>query len=491
MLKKSLLVSLSVCFVMAQTIFAAVPLKIVHSGRLMNSQGIPVNGNSKIEFRIYDDPTAGTLKWSEVQNPVPVTNGIYSVAMGSNTAIGVTVFDGTDRYLETWVNDEKLSPRVPLSSVAHAYLSEKAYYLTGSTICTVNGNVGIGTTNPGGLLDVGISFFTSPGAITIKPQSGANNGGNLYFTGAGSNKYFYIDNNAGRLRIITQDTVGESEKLTVLNNGYVGIGTSNPVGHFATRRALIIADTTNDAVLELWGTASGKAYMQSVAGNAYIGNLAKGSGNGFTQLFYGDGIVSLTIKGADGNVGIGITNPGAKLEAANIKIGEGLEVDGYTPGTDTAGMWFYVGDGTNAHYKLCYFDVWKDGASVSHVRLIGTLNQASEQVYVTCSGSGGWVNGCSRKIKHDIKQLTVADCSKLTGQFDNLTLYAYKRNDDSTNSPEVGFISEETPDIMGSVDTKYISYIKAIGFLNVVAKNNIGKLDDLETRVSELENKFK
>jgi len=95
-----------------------------------------------------------------------------------------------------------------------------------------------------------------------------------------------------------------TSKLTIDTNGNVGIRTTAPVGHASSRKALILSDTANDALFEVWGSAGGKVFFQSVAGNAYMGSLAMGSGAGNLYLAYGDGSDGLIINGANGVVGI-------------------------------------------------------------------------------------------------------------------------------------------------------------------------------------------
>jgi prefoldin subunit 5 len=95
--------------------------------------------------------------------------------------------------------------------------SNPLFKVAGSTMVVLNnGNVGIGTTNPHTKLEIGA-------------QDGANEGGEIRWAGAGTNRYFYLDNHAGRLRYVSQDASGESEKITILNTGNVGIGTTSPL----------------------------------------------------------------------------------------------------------------------------------------------------------------------------------------------------------------------------------------------------------------------
>ena len=78
--------------------------------------------------------------------------------------------------------------------------------------------------------EVGINDTTkvsidNSGVLTLHPQDGTNEGGEMIFMGAAANRRFNIDNFQGRMRIITQDATGESEKVRITNTGNVGIGT--------------------------------------------------------------------------------------------------------------------------------------------------------------------------------------------------------------------------------------------------------------------------
>jgi len=86
--------------------------------------------------------------------------------------------------------------------------------------------------------------------------------------------------------------------------GNTGIGTSNPVGHWSTRKTLVIADLTNDAMLEFWGSLGSKSLLQNAAGDTYVGNLTLGTGAGDCILLSGAGAAAVWVK-ANENVGIG------------------------------------------------------------------------------------------------------------------------------------------------------------------------------------------
>jgi hypothetical protein len=90
-----------------------------YQGRLADRNGNTLNGPQNLEFSIYDTNTGGNLIWgSESHTGVPVSDGLFSVGLGSLTAGGIptSTWNG-DRYLQITVNGETLSPRELIRSV--------------------------------------------------------------------------------------------------------------------------------------------------------------------------------------------------------------------------------------------------------------------------------------------------------------------------------------------------------------------------------------
>ncbi|MDP2896143.1 MAG: hypothetical protein Q8Q12_06235, partial [bacterium] len=118
----------------------AVPLLINYQGELRSpTTGDPVpDGSYDVVFKIYDVQSGGTKLWEGTHstgngNPVQVTNGIFSVILGSGTAnaLDASLFDGADRWLETAIGTETLSPRQRITSVAYSIISENSRLLAG------------------------------------------------------------------------------------------------------------------------------------------------------------------------------------------------------------------------------------------------------------------------------------------------------------------------------------------------------------------------
>ena len=90
-----------------------------YQGRLADNAGTPLDGNYGMSFALYDAASAGNLVWGPEDHPaVPVSAGLFSVGLGSQTPGGIptTTWNG-DRYLEITVGGETLSPRELIRSV--------------------------------------------------------------------------------------------------------------------------------------------------------------------------------------------------------------------------------------------------------------------------------------------------------------------------------------------------------------------------------------
>ncbi|MFC1802230.1 hypothetical protein ACFLY7_02200, partial [Patescibacteria group bacterium] len=111
--------------------------QINYQGKLTNSSDVAVaNGTYHMKFQIYDAETGGTLLLEENRststgNRVSVTDGLFSILIGSSTSLTSLDFNQT-LYLETRVGGtassswETLTPRKKLGAVPAAFEAENA-----------------------------------------------------------------------------------------------------------------------------------------------------------------------------------------------------------------------------------------------------------------------------------------------------------------------------------------------------------------------------
>jgi len=160
------------------------PQLLNYQGRLTDAAGTPRNGSFAMSFAILGGPSS----WSEAQT-IAVTNGFFSVLLGSVTPFPADLFTGgaTDsygpvRHLQVSVGGETLSPNIRIVSAAWAIGTVAgptgptgAAGLSGATgIPGPSGPTGIvgptgptGPTGPGGLSGpTGSTGLTGPTGFT-------------------------------------------------------------------------------------------------------------------------------------------------------------------------------------------------------------------------------------------------------------------------------------------------------------------------------------
>jgi hypothetical protein len=111
------------------TATAIAPQLINYQGELTDSDGIPLSGDYPMTFAIYNDPDLSgpeNLKWQETHASVEVTNGLFTVVLGSVTQLNESFFSDTLRYLGITVDDDpEITPRSRITATAFAFHSVK------------------------------------------------------------------------------------------------------------------------------------------------------------------------------------------------------------------------------------------------------------------------------------------------------------------------------------------------------------------------------
>lgn len=137
---------------------------INYQGRLTDSAGMPINGNTTVTFSIYDGETVGTSLWSETQT-VTVNQGIYQVQLGTINPIPDDLFNGSERFLGVKVgSDPELTPRSRITSVAYAFNSQR---IAGKKIQSGQGTLTVsGTASGSTSITFPVAFVSPPQVIT-------------------------------------------------------------------------------------------------------------------------------------------------------------------------------------------------------------------------------------------------------------------------------------------------------------------------------------
>ena len=119
---------LSICLATSSLLAQSpLPSTIPFQGRMALASGANANGTFKMTFRIYATAAGGTASWTEVQNSVPVNQGVFHTQLGSVTNFPVSLFDGSKLWLGVQVaSDSEMIPRLAITSNAYSQLAKNA-----------------------------------------------------------------------------------------------------------------------------------------------------------------------------------------------------------------------------------------------------------------------------------------------------------------------------------------------------------------------------
>jgi hypothetical protein len=121
-------VVVAVNLIMVVQLFGQAPSLINYQGHLTDNTGEPINGDRNLQFAIFETIDGGSSLWNETHNGVPISNGLFTVVLGSISALSQELFDtNSELYLEITVNSETLSPRFRFTSSAFALKSSYSH----------------------------------------------------------------------------------------------------------------------------------------------------------------------------------------------------------------------------------------------------------------------------------------------------------------------------------------------------------------------------
>lgn len=199
---------------------------------------------------------------------------------------------------------------------------------SGSNIYYTAGNVGVGTTNPGALLDLGAAtgikqlVYGTTGTSGYQTGFGVNlgqaaNSLSLFYGGASNANFEIVSPNQ-----TTWPYTSYTTRLAINASGNVGIGTTAPGAKLEvsgptddTNGILRVTSTSGGAGLHI-NSASGSGLIRlQTAGTSKWGWLGEYPTAGKTCFYdYGGGSGCELTLVAGGNVGIGMTSPLMKLD---------------------------------------------------------------------------------------------------------------------------------------------------------------------------------
>ena len=308
------------------TVLSAPSRLLNFQGRLADSEGSPLTGARQITFRVYSQSAGGAAVWEETQSVTCDDNGLYSVLLGSVTALSVS-FD-TDRWLGLQLSgDTEMTPRFQIVGAAYSMYAIEAGHADSADAATNADDADTLDGNDSG------AFVTS---------IAASNG----LTGGGS---------GGALSL----TVGQGAGIAVSADA-VSFDTTWGDARYAAKSAVVskVIAGTNIQIDPVGGTGD---VTISATGGGGIDGVTAGSGltgggtTGTVTIDIGQGTgitvaadtVSLDTTFADNrylNVGEGNSVTGGMITDGTIQLGDLA----FTPLVDPAGGDLEVTGGIDA-----------------------------------------------------------------------------------------------------------------------------------------------
>lgn len=341
--------------------------------------GRPVDGATDFRFSLWNDDVGGvrigqilTFLGDPRQPPnVDVRNGLFTVALD----FGESAYDGQAIWLQIEVRHPDgdgpytlIAPRQNVTIVpyaVHALNTPNGYALdaadgspTNSVFVNNDGNVGIRTIDPESALTVN---SPSTDALRLFGPGAVGSAARLHF---GDASYVYLEEDQDDYLTIY------SFQRTAIMGGNVGIGTTTP------GFPMTFPNTLGDKI-SLWGQ-SGPHYGFGIQG----GLLQIHSDTSASDIAFGHGRSSsftetMRIKG-NGNVGIGIVTPAAKLDVNAALSGTSIAVYARS---HAAGL---SGPAIRAH-----------NSHSGGIAIFSTSNSSDANLVITNEGTGDLIRGFS------------------------------------------------------------------------------------------------
>lgn len=317
--------------------FAAVPATaaplataFTYQGRI-EFNGAPLDDTADFQFTLWDADLGGSMIGSPLAaDGVDVVDGLFNVELD----FGPGAFDGGERWLEIAVRSPAgggpyttLSPRQPMTAAPYALYAlngaASAWSQNGSSVYYDAGNVGIGTQTPAAPLHVEGTALASSFSLRNPDNPSASfalswlddvprirYGG----SGPGSHNGFAIQG------------TGDSVKLRILDNGYMGIGTADPVAALDVRGRLVLDDGAGGLIYTASSGGGPASYLRLIdsPGQGTASGLKAGGVLVADSYSYAEpGKNDLIVKG---RAGIGTSSPGSVLNSKLDVVGGHIAV---------------------------------------------------------------------------------------------------------------------------------------------------------------------
>jgi len=434
---------------MKKILFPAIFVLVAHAGF---TQTMTVkDSDSNLLMQVNDEGTVGSITLPAGSAPSTTANKLYNVSgslFWNGTALGTSGSAGG--WTDGGVN----------------------VYTTTST-----DKVGIGTSSPEFKLSL-----DDDGGILAKGTYGSGN--TLATTGAGTRLVWYPKKaafRAGQVDGLMWDNTNVGNYSVAMGNSTTASGfNSTAMGNFTTASedysmAMGWCTTASGGI----STAMGNFTMASGASSTAMGVHSTASGNYSTAMGW------YATASGDYSTAMGVLS---KAESQSSTA-----VEQYNVGGGTDGSWvstdplFEIGNGSSDLSRANALTILKNGNVGIGIATPGYLleMESSGGGYYSVSDHG-WHTGSSRKLKQDIAPNDL----DVQGILDDVSIVKYRFKTEVAENPNapyhVGFIAEDTPEMLTGKDRNSMATGDCIGLLLAVVKEQQKEIESLKTEMKEL-----
>ena len=334
-----------------------------------------------------------------------------------------------------------------------------------------NGQVGIGTTSPSSALnlyevagiDNKLRFHNST------TGTGTSNGSRI---GLNGDELFINNLEASTIKIYTQST--QTNGITIVSDGKVGIGTTSPLGLLAISGTVspTVGDNAATNSLLFTGDTEWKGIVWTNAANARAALRYNQAGDYLTFSGLNSGghdNDQLVIKSQTGNVGINVTDPDAKLEIKGVGGGTGLTFK-TTDVSDNENFYIMDGGRTGVRFFPLTVGIPSGTSNATHAAL-----QVEESgIFTVLSAAGGGKVGIGTTAPSSKFHVVISDAQDSgakAARFTNATgdcgVLIKGTNDNTSGAYGYGrsggsLVLENKSDTAGNYNT--IAFVNSDGF---------------------------
>ena len=343
-------------------------------------------------------------------------------------------------------------------------------------VTAASGNTGIGTTSPGGRLEVNFTAATGATALILRTSDGGANGtirwqNSTAVNGAaiGSN---YNVSDVGALEFLN----GTTTNVIFRSSGNVGIGTTAPGQKLEVNGNILAGNSVANNSISVTRTGANSSSLSLQAFTDSPAITWDGAG-GYLRFIYSSTEQMRITSG--GNVGIGVTSPGAKLHVAGAHADESADraattafiVDTKTNGTGDGKTYIKTGWVNTGNYGVSTLAVgyYASGTQVRDViTMLGTGNVGIGTTAPTykfeISGTAA-SGGVARIGSIDYTSTTVLSVAPGVVNFDAPGVVGGRFTINSSGNVGIGNVSPSHKlDVTGSIRTTDWYYVDGSGF---------------------------